>query len=556
MRLNMHRTAFLIAVTCAAIASATVVGSTATHRFYDDDPIRTEPATQDASRVKPNEVKLFVDLAYNVITGTEVANPGRAKNVNTIDEVPDSAWYTNRLGYLALTPDDITRGPNTTDGPAQGTWTVTSSKSDGITPGFTIKDATGQRWFLKFDPPGYRGMATGTEVVATKLMWALGYNVPENHIAHLRRSQLVVGERAKYTPAGGTTRAMRASDIDALLSRAERDADGSYRIVASKALEGTPVGRIRFFGVRPDDPNDIVPHEDRRELRGYGVFAAWLNHVDAKAINSLDTLITENGRSYVRHHLIDFGSAMGSGGIAPAEYSAGHEYLVERGLAGKRLLAFGFARPEWQRRPYYEARSIGRMQKENGDFNPETWKPRIPNQAFLHAREDDKFWAARKLMALTTDMIRAAVRAGEFDDPTSEDFLVRALAQRRDAIGRAYLTGVNPIVDPALDDDGTLTFTNAAVDTDVARVPSGYRAVWSTYDNTTGLSRRIGETATARTTVVIAPDDLPRTDGQFIQVSLSAFGAPHESWEKPVHAFFRMRNGSWRLVGLERMPEL
>ena len=58
-----------------------------------------------------------------------------------------------------------------------------------------------------------------------------------------------------------------------------------------------------------------MPHEDRRELRGYGVFAAWLNHVDAKAINSLDMLVTENGRSFVRHNLIDFGSALGSGGV-------------------------------------------------------------------------------------------------------------------------------------------------------------------------------------------------------------------------------------------------
>jgi len=555
MRSNMHRTARLIAATFAAIASATVLGSTGTQRFFDDDPIRTEPATQDASQVKPNEVKLFVDLAYNILTASEIEDAGRAKNVNTIDEVPDSAWYTNRVGYLALTPDDIARGPNTTDGPAAGTWTVTSSKSDGVTPGFTIKDAKGQRWFLKFDPPGYRGMATGTEVVATKLMWALGYNVPENHIAHLHRNQLVVGQGARYTPAGGTARPMRARDIDALLARADRDADGSYRVVASKALPGTPVGRIRFFGVRPDDPNDVVPHEDRRELRGYRVFAAWLNHVDAKAINSLDTLVAENGRSYIRHHLIDFGSALGSGGIAPAEYSAGHEYLVERNLAGKRMLAFGFARPDWQRRPFYEARSIGRMQQENGDFNPETWKPRIPNQAFLHARADDKFWAARRLMALTTDMLRAAVRAGEFNDPPSEEFLVRALAQRRDAIGRAYLTGINPIVDPALDDDGTLTFTNAAVDADVARVPAGYRAVWSTFDNMTGVSSRFGE-STGRTTLVVAPANLPQPNGLFIQVSLSATGAPHPSWEKPVHAFFRKGSGGWRLVGLERVPEL
>jgi hypothetical protein len=505
--------------------------------------------------VKPNDVKLFVDLAYNILTGTPVENPGRAKNVNTIDEVPDSAWYSNRLGHRVLTSDDIARGPNATSGPADGTWTVTSSKSDGVTPGFTIKDSAGQRWFLKFDPPGYRGMATGTEVVATKLMWALGYNVPENHIAHLRRTRLVVGPKARFTPAGGDARPMRDSDIDALLSRADRDADGSYRVVASKALEGTPVGRIRFVGVRTDDPNDIVPHEDRRELRGYGVFAAWLNHVDVKAINSLDTLVTENGRSYIRHHLIDFGSALGSGGVAPAEYAAGHEYVVERGLAGKRMLAFGFARPDWQRRAFYEARSIGRMQKENSDFNPDAWKPRVPNHAFLHARGDDKFWAARKLTAMTTNLLRAAVRSGEFNDPASEEFLVHALAQRRDAIVRMYLAAVNPIVDPSLDDEGTLTFANAAVDADVAHAPGGYRAVWSTFDNVTGVTVRFGETH-GRGTVVVAPSALPETDGGFIQVSLSAIGAQHPAWEKPVHAFFRKHQDGWQLVGLERMPEL
>jgi hypothetical protein len=326
-------------------------------------------------------------------------------------------------------------------------------------------------------------------------------------------------------------------------------------VVASKALAGKPVGRIRFFGVRPDDPNDIVPHEDRRELRGYGVFAAWLNHVDAKAINSLDTLVTENGRSYIRHHLIDFGSALGSGGVAPAEYSAGHEYLVEQGPVGKRILSFGFAMPDWQRRSFYEARSIGRLQQENADFNPDAWKPRVPNQAFLHARADDKFWAARKLMALTTDMLRAAVHTGEFNDPASEEFLVRALAQRRDAIVRTYLAAVNPIVDPALDDDGTLTFTNAAVDADVAHVPAGYRAVWSTFQNATAVTYRFGET-TGRSTLVVAPGNLPQADGDFIQVSLSAIGAKYPAWEKPVHAFFRKENGGWRLVGLERMPEL
>ena len=103
------------------------------------------------------------------------------------------------------------------------------------------------------------------------------------------------------------------------------------------------------------------------------------------------------------------------------------------------------------------------------------------NQAFVNARADDKFWAAQKLVALTTPLLRAAVHAGQFGDPAAEEFLVRALGERRDAIARAYLTAINPIVDPTLDSDGSLTFRNAAVDGAFGRapaviVPSGRRS--------------------------------------------------------------------------------
>jgi hypothetical protein len=547
----MKRAAAVAVVLAASAFTAT--SSATTSKFFDDDPIWVEHDTQDASAVKPMETSLFVDIASNAMRRTPVEAAGRAQNLNSIDEVPDSSWFTNRAGHRRLTADEIERGPNTSAGPAAGLWTITSSKSDGIMPGFTVRDVNGERWFLKFDPPEFRAMSTGTEVAVTKLMWALGYNVPENHIAFLRAEQLVVGEGATFTPYGGKRRAMRANDIGDLLKRANQEPDGSYRVVASRALPGKPVGRVRFFGTRSDDPNDIVAHENRRELRGYGVFAAWLNHVDAKSINSLDTLVTENGRSHVRHNLIDFGSALGSGGVGPADYWAGEESLVEPAGVAKQLVGFGFSFPKWHTDPYYESPAIGRLLADNTDFDPEAWKPRVRNQAFANARLDDKFWAARKLTALSTPLLRAAVRAGEFGDANAEDFLVRALAQRRDAIARAYLTAVNPIADPRLA-DGNLTFTNAAVDADVARAPRSYRAAWWTFDNATAETTRIDETS-GRTTRLIAPANLPAQDGVFIKVQLSAINSEFESWEKPVDAYFRLRGGQWRLVGFERMPE-
>lgn len=540
------------ALALAALSHRVLSG--ATPRFFEDDPLRSFADTQDASGVKPWDIDLAYDLLLNLFGKPGDKTPEvRAKNVNTVDEVPDTSWFTNRLGTLPLTPQDVAKGPDTSNGPAPGQWTVTAGKSDGITPGFTIRDSAGQLWFLKFDPPGYRGMATGTEVAVTKFFWALGYHVPENHIAALRVDNLVLSDTAKITPPGREARQMRREDIDFLLKRADRQPDGSFRIVASKGLEGKPIGGFKFYGTRPDDPNDVIPHEHMRELRGYGVFAAWLNHVDAKAINSLDTVVTANGRTFVRHHLLDFGSTLGSAAVGPREEWEGYEYLFEGGKTAKGMASFGFYIPSWRRIPFYESPSIGRIPSDNTTFNPERWKPRVPNQAFRRARIDDKFWAARKLRALTDDMIRAAVASAQFGDPPSEEFLVKALIERRDSIVLAYLPAINPIVDLRLDDSGMLTFRNAAVDAGVAK-PSSYRATWGSFDNATDQATRIGET-TGTDARLQAPQGLPTSAGAYIKLEVSAVGGPNPSWEKPIDVYFRRVASGWKLVGLERLPD-
>ncbi len=538
----------------AALVAFTVAGALGySRKFFDDDPITREPETQQPKDLRSSEVGLFADTVLGLLTHPgEPGPPARAENVNTIDEVPDSSWFTNRIGTRPVSIDELARGPNTGPGPAPGSWTIVASKREGATPGFTIRDEAGIRWFLKFDPPCCPEASSGAEVVASKIMWALGYFQAENYIADMRRDQLRIDSKTTFDPPSGRTRRMTMKDVDRLLGSIARPSNGAYRVFASKAVLGQPVGVFRFYGTRPDDPNDIVPHENRRELRALGVFAAWINMIDLRAGNTMDALVKEDGRAFVRHYLLDVGSTFGIRAIEPHRPQDGYASLIDLKTTLAPLVTLGFHIRPWLTIPYQEYPSIGIF--EGDHFVPEEWKPTIPNAAYLRGRADDKFWAARRVMAFTDEMVRAVVKAGEYSDPAAAQYLANVLIKRRDVIGRTYLPAINPLVDFALDEDGSLTFVNAAVDAKVSAAPGGYRAVWARFDNATGETTPIGTETVSRDTRIQAPAALPRDIGEYLRVDVSATAAPHDSWARAVQVYFHRLADGWKLVGLERQP--
>ena len=543
----------LAALALAATILSAASPSGATRRFLADDPIAREPETQDASRVAEWEIDLTIDLATNLFARPGDAAPNvRAQNLNTIDEVPDSSWFTNRILARAVTPDDIGRGPLTGSGPAPGRWSIVAPKQAGFAPGFTILDSRGDRWFVSFDAAGHPEAATGAIAAANKIFWALGYWQVENYLVSITADELDIGDKATFRPVSGRRRRMQRADVAAVLRRAHRGADGSYRAIAARAVPGRPVGGFRYYGTRPDDPNDIVPHEHRRELRALKVFGAWTNLVDMKAGNTLDAVINEHGRSVVRHYLQDVGSTFGTGANGPHEYDEGWELLYDGGLLWRRLVTLGFFIAPWQTIDYTEHPAVGRF--EGDRFDPESWRPRVATAAFLRARADDDFWAARRVGAFTDAMIRAAVRSGGYTDPASEELLTSVLIKRRNKIAAAYLPAINPLVDFALDPNGDLTFRNAAVDAGVAAPPDRYRASWAIFDNATGATQAIGADVTSPRPVIAAPASLPTAPGTFVRVQVSAPPPARGEWGRPVDVFFTRSAEGWRLVGLERHP--
>jgi hypothetical protein len=537
-------------VTVIALVAITTLTDARSPKFYPDDPLVVDAEDQDASSVRVESLNHTLS-GWQAIRGVGDLSSRPAMNVNSLGEVPDSSWFTNRIGSRNLSVDDIARGPNTIPEPLSGPWTVVSGKVDGVTPGLQLTDSAGRLFFVKFDPPSNPEMASGAEVVATKLLYALGYYVPENYIVTFRRNELTVGSSATYRDPNGTKRPMTSADVDRVLARAARDRSGAYRALASLAVEGRPLGPFKYAGTRADDPNDIVPHEHRRELRALRVFAAWLNHVDTKSQNSLDTLVRVGPRHALRHYLIDFGSALGSAGIAPKNWRDGYEYGFEKRTSLLSIVSLGGYTPPWVRIHYPNLPAVGRI--EGDRFQPEQWKPTLPNPAFQNARADDTFWAAERVMAFSDDAIRAAVATARFSDPAATAYLGDVLIKRRNQIGRTWLTDVNPIVSPSIDSQRLLTFRNGAAAAGVVANPPEYRVRWNLFDNATGDTIPLEPWTTLADARCRMPNSVSAT-AQFVMVEIAAVDPEHPSWASPVRSYFRRGTGNtWSLVGFERL---
>ena len=530
----------------AAVVPAQPLATTA--RFFPDDPLGVDPETQDASSVTPWDVNEGYDFIENTFFDRGEERDIRALNVNTLDEVPDSSWFTNRLGREAMSVEALVRGPLTTNGPVAGPWTVIAGKSEGISPGLTIRDAEGTVYFIKFDPPAHPEMATGAEVISTRFFHALGYHVPENYLAVIRREQLQIDPKARLRGPDGKMHPFEPDDIDDVLDKAAVRDDGGYRVVASKGLAGKDLGPFRYWGTRPDDPNDIFPHEHHRQLRGLRVWSAWLNHDDSRSVNTRDFLIEHDGRKIVWHYLLDFGSTLGSGSTQAQKPRAGNEYIWEARPTFVTMLTLGFYVRPWLKVKYPDIPAVGRIEADF--FEPQRWKPEYRNAAFDNLRADDAFWAARRLVGISHEAIRAVVQRAEYSDPSATDYLTTVLIKRRDKVAAFWLNGVLPVVDLALSADGMLTFQNLSVNAGLAAPPSGYEVRWFRFDNASGTNTPVG--TDVRTSELKAQAPREALDSDYVVAEIRASHPDHAGWSNPLRSYFRRESGTWKLVGLER----
>jgi len=427
---------------------ALVLGGCVSNGYFHDRPIVWR--VDDQQHIdEPEELPFdrYATLAdafvlRRVTRLLELRDREPAHNTNALDEVPDSTWFTNRIGVRRVTPEEAARGVSEA-GPPRLPLEVTGGKPGGANPGMMAKDADGRRFVIKFDTKENPGMQTATNTIVNRIFWALGYNVPNDTIISFDRTQVFVGEGATLKDEMGRKFPMTELDLDETLASAPRYPGGVYRASASEFIAGIPKGGWSKEGVRDDDRNDRTPHEHRREVRALRVFSAWLNHTDIKQDNTLDASVDEGGKRYLKHYLLDFGEALAGQAAEANKPETGYEHWIDYKYHTLAALSFGlWARP-WEHLEETRWPSIGLFSAEH--FDPETWRPMSPYWAFDEADIGDKYWAAKLVLRFDKPLLRAIVAVGQLDDAAAEAYLVDALYERARIIGERYLEAVTPL---------------------------------------------------------------------------------------------------------------
>lgn len=397
------------------------------------------------------------NLIFRPISRAFAADPGgEAINVNSLDEVPDSSWFVNRIGVHAFSPTDVADGycgkdvldPSAPD----GTWTIDQGKVNGANPGFRVNVRGIGKFMLKADTPVQPERATAATSIATRLYYAGGWWTPCDSVVYFRPSILALKSGLTVANNSGDTLPFDEKALAKVLAGATHRGP-LVRMVASRWLPGRSLGPFTYAGRNEGDPADVINHEDRRDLRGARLMAAWLGHFDSREQNTMSTWMVPEGADpdsspgTVRHWIIDIGDAFGSEwdwlGISKR---LNHAYYFDFGYAAEDFVTLGVQTRPWDRAARSKQGDIFGF-FSSVDFVPEAWRGGYPNPAFNRMTERDAAWAARIIARFTPDMIEATVRKGDFTLSRHAAYLLEQLLIRQRLILQRYFSRLSPIAD-------------------------------------------------------------------------------------------------------------
>jgi hypothetical protein len=502
----------IILFAAAAISSAATASCASTDRRFalapplavDSDlrsvviPCRAAPSDKDKSHIacapEPYVSPLVWDGVDNMLFRPlaeawtfEAAR--EATNANSLDEVADSAWFTNRIGARTLTREELLTGAckasqllGDTSQIADGAWLIDKGKQNGSSPGFRIKIPGKGKFLLKVDDPTPE-RPSAASVIGADAYHAVGFNFSCEQVVYVKPSVFKLAPGLTMVDNTSRVRPFDRAALEKMLEKAPRKG-GAVRFQASAWLEGDLIGPFRYEKTRDDDPNDVIPHEDRRELRGARVLAAWLDHFDAREQNSMDAWMADrkddpdSSPGHVVHYYLDTSDCLGSEwDWEIISRRLGKSYIVDWGDIAQDFVTLGIPVRPWDSAARVPGREMfGFFRADN--FVPDEWKNEYPNPAFSRMTERDGAWMARILARMTPDLVKALASAGQFSDPANEAYLAGLLEVRLEKILDRYLTRLSPVGDVHLEHD-QLCATDLAASRSVRDPASFHYAVSS-----------------------------------------------------------------------------
>lgn len=402
---------------------------------FADRPAVTEVA-DDAPIATPGRRELDwnwylsdVYLRRSLLEALDPKRPDDAGDVNALDEVPRSSWYQPPGPELVLQDPPIVD-----EGPPALPVTLVPDLPRANDYGICVIDARGVRYELRRDDADRPEMKTSAAVIASRLIRQFGLLTPETHVVFLSPSDF-----ASYRPDlpdSGLPEAVRR-----FLSRGPPSVDGRYRMSAARWPVGVDVGVSESFGVRGDDPNDVIPHRNRRTLRALKVLGAWLAIARINPRKTRDVYVGDPGRGHLRHYLVGLEDALGAGSVVKPGKKGGLRTDLGGGT-GFNLLTFGLwpgtDSPPTQRRML----AVGNMGE---DVSPGTFKASPPYAPIGHFQASDGYWAAKRIAAIPLKQIVSAVHAARILDSSARRELLRLIVARRQRVVAYWYGQVTPV---------------------------------------------------------------------------------------------------------------
>ncbi len=383
---------------------------------------------------------------------------GESVNVNSLDEVPDSSWFTNRLGVHPMSPEELELGRCTPDllldgiHAADGSWVIDRGKGEGATDGFRVTVPGKGKYMFKADDPDTPERGSAAQTVGIRIYHAAGYYVPCEQVVYFRPSVFTLKPGLRWKHNFQLEEDFGEKELEKVLQHSPRRG-GFVRMQASAWLPGYGVGGSQYQGTRRDDPNDVVPHEDRRELRGKRLINAWLDRFDDRRGNTLDMWFADRSGApdgspgHIIHNQLDTSETLGSlYAYDDISRRLGYSYVWDWGDMATDVAVLGSRKNVWDANQVKPGREMFAYFNVK-DFVPENWKNEYSLTAFSRMTERDGAWMARILARFTPEMVKALARMADYADPDDTAYLEEVLEGRLEKILERYLTRLSSIAE-------------------------------------------------------------------------------------------------------------